>query len=358
MKTGQGADDKSRTVILTDDEITLGRDQTCQVVLAKMGVSRKHARIVRDETLFFIEDLESTYGTQLNGQKLPKNEKRLLKNGDVIAIANFDLTFDRVADANNEASGNTMFVSRNLVKGAMLGLGAAGKGALFRVMNGPLDGKKIEIADAQEYVFGRDVGEADIVLNDDLVSRRHARARRDLLGTHLEDLGSRNGIKVNRKKVKRVTLKDGDEVEIGGVRLLFIDHSEVREDPVVLSSANSEEHTMAVGDLPPDPEPDPEPQPEPEPEPPAPEPEPEPEAEPEPEPDPEPQLDEEPIENVEDQPDPDAPPDDHQYEEEPADDSPRKLIDFSNKQTIVALAVGGVTVLVGLVVLIALLAGA
>jgi pSer/pThr/pTyr-binding forkhead associated (FHA) protein len=356
MNSAGGAEEKSRTVMLDDDEITLGRDQTCQVVLAKMGVSRRHARILRDETLFFVEDLDSTYGTHLNGQKLPKNEKRLLKNGDVIAIANFDVQFDRVADAEDEPSGKTMFVSRNLVKGVMQGLGASGKGALFRVMNGPLDGKKIEIADAQEYVFGRDEGSADIVLNDDLVSRRHAKARRDLLGTHLEDLGSRNGIKVNKKKVRRVTLKDGDEVEIGGVRLLFIDHSEVREDPVVLSHENSGEGTVSVLDAPQQPEPEPEPEPEPPP--------PEPEPAPEPEPDPptdeqhtdEPQLDEEPIENVEDQPDPDALAEE-QYDE-PVDEGPRKLIDFSNKQTIIALAVGGVTAIIGIVILILLIAGA
>ncbi|HZH04013.1 MAG TPA: FHA domain-containing protein, partial [Myxococcaceae bacterium] len=54
-------------------------------------------------------------------------------------------------------------------------------------------------------------------------------------GTHVEDLRSRNGIRVNQKRVLRKTLRDRDELEIGGVRLLYLDPSEVREAPLVLA---------------------------------------------------------------------------------------------------------------------------
>jgi pSer/pThr/pTyr-binding forkhead associated (FHA) protein len=66
-------------VTLTEDTITLGRDDGCDVVLAQTAVSRNHARISRDGTLFFLEDLGSSFGTLLNGSKLKKNEKQLLK---------------------------------------------------------------------------------------------------------------------------------------------------------------------------------------------------------------------------------------------------------------------------------------
>ncbi len=242
---------KPQTVLLDDDIINLGRDQHCQVVLAQQAVSRNHARISRDGALFFVEDLGSSYGTTINGQKLPKGEKRLLRNGDTICIAQFDVTFDRVADLGEgeEEAGKTMFVSRKVVKDVMKGLAAGGEQPYFRVMNGPREGQRIEIGDAQEYVFGRD-DTADIVLQDDLVSRRHAKVRRDWSGTHVEDLGSRNGIKVNKKKTGRQTLKDRDELEVGGVRLLYIDPTEVRETPVVLpsSTADDDEGTVALKD--------------------------------------------------------------------------------------------------------------
>ena len=237
MKSGSGAD-QTKTVLLDEEIITFGRDQTCQVVLAQQAVSRNHARISRDGTLFFLEDLGSSFGTSVNGQKLPKGEKRLLRNGDVIAIAQFDVTFDRVAESSPEdVSGKTSFLSRKVVKDVMKGLAAGGENAYFRVMNGATEGQRIEIADAQEYIFGRDAADADIVLNDDLVSRKHVKVRRDWSGTHVEDLGSRNGIKLNKKRTRKATIKDRDELEIGGVRLLFIDPSEVREDPVVMSSS-------------------------------------------------------------------------------------------------------------------------
>lgn len=355
MKSGSGAD-QTKTVLLDEELITFGRDQSCQVVLAQQAVSRNHARISRDGTLFFLEDLGSSFGTSVNGQKLPKGEKRLLRNGDVIAIAQFDVTFDRVAETSTEdVSGKTSFLSRKVVKDVMKGLAAGGENAYFRVMNGATEGQRIEIADAQEYIFGRDAADADIVLNDDLVSRKHVKVRRDWSGTHVEDLGSRNGIKLNKKRTRKATIKDRDELEIGGVRLLFIDPSEVREDPVVMSASSDDDGEGTLANKPEDEPPSVEVKQEPE-EPPAEEPKSE-EAPAE-----EPAADE--ARKTEDDPPADDP-DDGEPAEEPqeepeaqAEGAGGKLIDFSNKQHLIVLGVGGAMVLVGLVLIILLVAGA
>jgi pSer/pThr/pTyr-binding forkhead associated (FHA) protein len=348
-----------QTVLLDDDEITLGRDQRCQVVLAQSAVSRNHARITRDGALFFVEDLGSSFGTQLNGQKLPKGEKRLLRNGDTIEIAQFDVIFDRVADVAEDQSGKTMFVSRSLVKDVMKGLSAGGEQPYFRVMNGPREGQKIEIGEAQEYIIGRDES-ADIVLYDDLVSRRHAKVRRDWSGTHVEDLGSRNGIKVNKKRIKKQTLKDRDELEIGGVRLLYIDPTEVRETPVVLPASDEEagEGTLSIAEEPSRAKPPSKQEPPPPEEPPSEEPAPA--ASP---------VEESPGDagGTEQPPDDPAAPSNTTEDEPPAelqaaDATPEagggKLIDFSNKQTLLALAIGALMLIFGLVIIILLAAGA
>ena len=340
----------TKTVVLDDDVITFGRDQTCQVVLAQQAVSRNHARISKDGTLFFLEDLGSSFGTQVNGQKLPKGEKRLLRNGDVIAIAQFDVTFARVADVGNGQSEKTSFLSRSLVKDAMKGLASSGEHAYFRVMNGATEGTRIEILDAQEYIFGRDAAEADVVLNDDLVSRKHVKVRRDWSGTHIEDLGSRNGIKVNKKRTRKETLKDRDEVEIGGVRLLFVDPTEEREDPVVLSTSGEEEpeedgESTAAPHEKQEPEPAPEPEEQSQTEQEAPS---DPEAPPEEESAPE-QSETEAAE--EDQGEANA-------SDEPESRNPLKLIDFNNKQHLIALGIGALMVILGVVLIILLVAGA
>ncbi len=233
--------------VLDEASITLGRDKTCQVVLAQQAVSRQHARISQEGNLFFLEDLGSSYGTQINGKPLPKGEKHRLRNGDIIAIAQFDVRYTHVADVpSNVGSEKTSFVARSLVKDVMRGI-TSGEGPYFRVMNGPREGERIEMSDAQELVIGRDES-ADVIFKDDLISRRHVKLRRDWSGTHVEDLNSRNGIKVNKKKVNRKTLKDGDEVEVGSTRLLYVDPSEVSESSVVLpeeplDEGGDEEHT-------------------------------------------------------------------------------------------------------------------
>ncbi len=354
QRSEEGGAEKPQVVLLEDDVITLGREQTCQVVLAQSAVSRSHARISRDGSLFFVEDLGSSYGTQINGKKLPKGEKHLLRNGDVIVIAQFDVTFDRVAEGQGEnGAGNTQFVARKVVKDVMRGLAAGGEQPYFRYMNGPKEGKRIEISDAQEYVIGREEG-VEIVLIDDLVSRKHAKVRRDWSGTHVEDLNSRNGIKVNKKKVKKKTLKDRDELEVGGTRLLYIDPTEVREAPVVLPDDNEGENTIAP---PPDEEP-----PKPvgaktkitEDEPPKEEPKPvEPsQSQPGEEPSPSTSQESEPqgeasLGGVTD----DLPEEGVEYEKAP-------LIDFSNKQTLILLAVAGVVGLAAIIFLVLVLAGA
>src|SRR5438093_13680828 len=129
QRSEAGGADKGAEVLLDDDVITLGRDQACQVVLAQQAVSRSHARISRDGSLFFVEDLGSSFGTQINGHKLPKGQKHLLRNGDVIAIAQFDVTFDRVASESSSEGGpnNTQFVARKVVKDVMRGLSAGGE---------------------------------------------------------------------------------------------------------------------------------------------------------------------------------------------------------------------------------------
>lgn len=242
QRSEAGGADKPQEIVLDDPQILIGRDKTCQVVLSQQAVSRQHARITQDGSLFFVEDLGSAYGTQVNTKTLPRGEKRLLRNGDIIAVAQFDITFDRLADvpkSSDARADKTSFIAKAVVKDVMRGLASTGEGPYFRIMNGPKEGQKIAIEEAQELVIGREEG-VDIVFKDDLISRRHVKLRRDWSGVHVEDLGSRNGIKVNKKRTQRKTLKDRDEVEVGGIRLLFLDPSAVREAPIVLPEEEGE----------------------------------------------------------------------------------------------------------------------
>ncbi len=61
----------------------------------------------------------------------------------------------------------------------------------------------------------------DIVLTDPNVSRQHAEIRRQDDGFMALDLGSTNGMRVNRRDVKQAVLQHGDRIELGTTELLF-----------------------------------------------------------------------------------------------------------------------------------------
>jgi pSer/pThr/pTyr-binding forkhead associated (FHA) protein len=64
-------------------EIVIGRSSELDMVLVEDMVSRKHAKIVTDEKVVTIHDLESTNGTFVNGEKVRTSE---IKDGDRILI--------------------------------------------------------------------------------------------------------------------------------------------------------------------------------------------------------------------------------------------------------------------------------
>ena len=241
-------------LILDQEIITIGRDPSCEVVLVHAAVSRSHARILREGTLFFIEDLGSATGTALNGTLLRRGERSLLHEGDAVAIADFELTFSGPMGAAGAVDDSTSLLARHAVKEVVRGLSSA-DGPHLRIMNGPREGERIALGQAEELIIGREPG-VQVLLDGDLVSRRHARLRRDWDGTQLEDLGSRNGIRVNRKRVARETLADSDEIEVGNVRMLFIDPTATRHLPLQLLEENGAEAGTAAGQGSPDEHPD------------------------------------------------------------------------------------------------------
>ena len=69
--------------------------------------------------------------------------------------------------------------------------------------------------------------DSEIFLDDVTVSRRHAEFTRTTEGFTVSDVGSLNGTYVNRDRIDRVRLSDGDEVQIGKYRLFFFSGHEV-----------------------------------------------------------------------------------------------------------------------------------
>lgn len=83
-----------RRWMLDQDEVLIGRDPTATVHLPDRQVSRRHARIVRRDEAFYVEDLGSKNGTFVNGEPIPPHRPRRLADGDVLSIGlAYRLTF-------------------------------------------------------------------------------------------------------------------------------------------------------------------------------------------------------------------------------------------------------------------------
>jgi pilus assembly protein CpaF len=83
-------------------ELTVGRVQGNDIVLAKRNVSKQHARLLLKDNQAVVIDLNSTNGTWVNGRKITAPYP--LKHGDKIYIADFILTVEPANEAGERAS--------------------------------------------------------------------------------------------------------------------------------------------------------------------------------------------------------------------------------------------------------------
>ena len=93
--------------------------------------------------------------------------------------------------------------------------------AVLVVRQGPKRGSRIAL-DADSISIGRQEN-SDIFLDDITVSRNHAALNRTADGFSVADNGSMNGTYVNKKLVEQANLADGDELQIGKFKLVYLE---------------------------------------------------------------------------------------------------------------------------------------
>jgi pSer/pThr/pTyr-binding forkhead associated (FHA) protein len=81
--------------------VTVGRLPDNTIVIDNSAVSSRHIRIAREGPQFVVEDLESTNGTFVNGDKITK---RALRHGDTILVGKHKIFFDRMGEAEFEGT--------------------------------------------------------------------------------------------------------------------------------------------------------------------------------------------------------------------------------------------------------------
>lgn len=175
-------------------------------------VSRRHAAIAGKYSGFTIEDLGSTSGVFLNGQKLGFRPSPPLKCGDRIKIGNINLIFDQIP-AQVLSAFNSDWIDHTLTVTAT--------------------GRKYTLAAPHAVTIGRGDSQFDFVPDIDLtlygqvtqrVSRRHARIIWQNGKPFVEDMGSGFGTKIHGTMLplgEAIPLTPGDHIWLAGCVLAY-----------------------------------------------------------------------------------------------------------------------------------------
>jgi pSer/pThr/pTyr-binding forkhead associated (FHA) protein len=165
--------------------LTIGSKADCDLVVNVASVSGHHCRLTRNATGYLLEDLNSTNGTFFNGERVRGRMRVSLKLGDTIHLGSHALECERVLALLDEEPTEALE---------------------FR---------------GQELVIGRNP-DCDHVIDQPMVSSRHARLFRS--GDHVlvEDLKSANGTFINGKRIEGATIVEpGDTIGLGSYSLLL-----------------------------------------------------------------------------------------------------------------------------------------
>lgn len=222
--------DEVREYTLTGETITIGRATDNQVVLSDPLVSRHHARLEWADGAYHIVDLGSANGTQINGVEIEPKEQHLLKEGDNIAIGGFSLAL-RLPLAAEEATQVSTSQRETAIREAE-SLTFVAPVTPRLIITTPQWTKEFPL-ERRALTLGRDPAN-DIVVDDLVVSRRHAQLQPADGGHEIVDTGSANGLTFQGERVPRKLLADGDVIWIAQtVSLAYRTAAEAVETPTV-----------------------------------------------------------------------------------------------------------------------------
>ncbi len=225
-------DDEGKTwvVPLVRDEHSIGRKEGNTIRLTERNVSRRHARLLRQNGSIVIEDLSSYNGIKVNGDKI--NGRASINVGDRIQIGDYQLavkiekdedTGDKTTPFIRDNAPNAAMDTQATVQTPLVTTGPAAQTsehARLVVVSSNFAGREFPL-DKATVVIGR-TDDNDIVINHRSISRHHAKIVRE--GGHYQvvDLQSSNGVRVNGEVYGKIELRKGDLVDLGHVRLRFV----------------------------------------------------------------------------------------------------------------------------------------
>jgi len=215
----------SRHIELTHETVTIGRKADNTLAIEDPAVSGHHARIVKVQAVFFLEDLKSTNGTAINGRTITRHQ---LRDADVITIGQHRLVFQENATANTAAPSPFVDLDRTTVlRGTDRTLDGPTLTAKVLILAGKTDRLEYSLA-KQVNVIGSQDG-AVIRLTGWFAPKSAATiARRSHSYSICPSQGAKSLLVNGTDVVGQQDLKDGDQIEVAGVKMTFCLLSETK----------------------------------------------------------------------------------------------------------------------------------
>jgi pSer/pThr/pTyr-binding forkhead associated (FHA) protein len=205
-----------KEVQLTKDRTSLGRRPYNDIVIDNLAVSGEHAVLQMSGNEVFVEDLNSTNGTYLNGKAVKKQQ---LNNGDTVEIGKYKIKY--VNEAAAAGFEKTMVIKAGSAGlAAPAGVAAApaapatvdgpGASAAIKVMSGAAAGREVALVKVVTTIGKPGVAVAAIT-----------KRPQGFVVAHVEgdNKPTLNGTPIG---VEPVALKNGDVLELAGTQMQFV----------------------------------------------------------------------------------------------------------------------------------------
>jgi len=195
-----------KEVQLTKDRTTLGRRPYNDIVIDNLAVSGEHAVMQMSGSDVFLEDLNSTNGTYVNGKAIKKQQ---LQSGDTVEIGKYKIKF--VHEGANESHEKTMVINAGAVVAAPEPTVAmAVANAAIKVMSGTAAGREVPLVKVVTTIGKPGVAVAAIT------RRPHGFVVAMVEGVQKPTI---NG---NPIGTDAVSLRHGDLLELAGTKMQFV----------------------------------------------------------------------------------------------------------------------------------------
>jgi pSer/pThr/pTyr-binding forkhead associated (FHA) protein len=210
---GQG----SRSIDLTADSFTIGRKLDNDLPIDDHTVSSRHAKIVRVQSVYFLEDLKSTNGTAVNGRPV---ERAQLHDADVITIGQHRIIFqDNAPSAMASASASSDIDQTMAISGKHLSLAPSITGKVV-ITSGKTDRLEYHLMKTANLI-GSQEGAA-IRLTGWFAPKAAALISSRGSGFTISPSEGSKRLLINGRDVSAPqALKDGDVIEVAGVSMTF-----------------------------------------------------------------------------------------------------------------------------------------